>query len=216
MKMFGYFMMSFILLSSLISCTAFMPSRSYLSEMEQESDSSFFRPEKDFPVMAGDNGRYWYTEKERQARTPASDYENRRSREDEAIRMQRENLEAALPEEEQAFYSSFKTRFTTDSEKIFFLELPPSERQNYVESKGWTGSKDVLNNAWETRLATRQSEIMMGMTKQEVMESAGQPDRVEVAGNPRYENERWIYSVEGRSKYIYFESGRVGGWESGR
>ena len=63
MKMFGYFIMSFILLSSLISCTAFMPNRSYLSEMEQESDSSFFRPEKDFPVMAGDNGRYWYTEK---------------------------------------------------------------------------------------------------------------------------------------------------------
>jgi hypothetical protein len=193
-----------------------MPGRSYLAEMEQESDNGFFKPNKDFPVMAGDNGRYWYTDQERKARTPASDYEQRRDRESESIRMHRERLEASLPEEDQALYTQVQNKFTTDSEKIFFLELPYEERLGYIESRGWGRSIDPLNAAWENRLATRQKEIMMGMTKQEVIESAGRPDKVEIAGNPRYENERWAYSIDGSTKYIYFESGRVGGWESGR
>ena len=41
----------------------------------------------------------------------------------------------------------------------------------------------------------------------------GKPMRVEIAGNPRYENERWLYRMNGASKYIYFESGQVQGWE---
>jgi hypothetical protein len=45
------------------------------------------------------------------------------------------------------------------------------------------------------------------------MNTFGRPTRVEVAGNPSYENERWLYSVNGATKYIYFESGRVEGWE---
>jgi hypothetical protein len=216
MKAFCYFLTCFILLSSLISCTAFMPGRSYLSEMEQDSESSFFKPNRDFPVMAGDNGRYWYTDQERKSRTPASDYEQRRDREADIIRSQREALEAALPEEEQALYTQVQSKFTTDSEKIFFLELPYEERLSYVESRGWGRSLDPLNTAWENRLATRQKEIMMGMTKQEVIESAGRPSKVEVAGNPRYENERWMYSIDGVTKYIYFEAGVVGGWDSGR
>ena len=51
--------------------------------------------------------------------------------------------------------------------------------------------------------------------------SWGLPDSVEVAGNPIYGNERWRYkrytpSPEGyrlQSRIIYFESGKVAGWE---
>ncbi len=214
MKAFGYFITSFILLSSLISCTAFMPGRSYLSEMEQGEDGGFFTPNKDFPVMAGDNGRYWYTDSERKSRTPASEYEQRRDRESDSIRAERERLEASLPEEEQALYTSVQNRFTSDSEKVYFLSMTYRDKIDYLDARGWRDRPQDINAAWESRLASRQSDIMMGMTKAEVLEAAGRPLKVEVAGNPRYENERWLYNVEGQSKYIYFEAGTVGGWES--
>lgn len=212
MKIFNFFVTVFILLSSFVSCTAFMSGRSYLSEMENESDAGFFTPNKDFPVMAGDNGRYWYTESERRARTPASEYDQLKERESNAIKEQRARLEASLPEEEQSLYSSVQNRLSTDSEKIYFLELPSRDKRDYIEARGWGRSNDKLNTAWENRLATRQKEVMMGMTKDEVMETVGSPVKVEVAGNPQNQNERWMYVTDNQQKYIYFESGRVGGW----
>ena len=215
MKFLGYSLTIFILLSSLIGCTAFMPGRSYLSQMSEESDGGLFEPYKDFPVVGGDNGRYWYTEKERQSRTPASFQELKQEREFDAMKAQRVHLEAALPSEEQTFYANIRDKMKNDSEKIYYLELPSAEeRMAYAQTKGWTTTPEKYNAEWEKRLATRQSEIALGMTKQEVMDSAGRPERVEIAGNPRNENERWIYSVSGDSKFIYFEAGKVEGWSS--
>ncbi len=51
------------------------------------------------------------------------------------------------------------------------------------------------------------------MSKNDIVASLGKPARVEIAGNPSYENERWVYQFNGSSKYIYFESGVVQGWE---
>ena len=59
----------------------------------------------------------------------------------------------------------------------------------------------------------RKSNAVTGMSKSDVMNNWGEPRRVEIAGNPSFENERWLYSVNGATKYIYFESGRVQGWE---
>ena len=214
MKFIGYFMMIFILLGSLVSCTSFLPGRSYLSQMEDTSDD-YFKPNKDFPVVAGDNGRYWYSDSERKDRTPASEYDERLERESDAMRSQLERLEAALPENEQNLYNSVRGHLPTDSEKIYYLELPSkSERLAYAESKGLETQTKRYGDNWENRLATRQSEVMLGMSKEEVMSSAGRPARVEVAGNPRNENERWQYSVGNTDKYIYFEGGKVEGWSS--
>ncbi len=54
-----------------------------------------------------------------------------------------------------------------------------------------------------------------------VRRSWGSPDNVDVAGNPLYGNERWRFkryspSPEGyrlQSKLVYFEGGKVVGWE---
>jgi outer membrane protein assembly factor BamE (lipoprotein component of BamABCDE complex) len=51
------------------------------------------------------------------------------------------------------------------------------------------------------------------MSKSDVMNHLGHPTRVEVAGNPSYENERWLYTRNGASNYVYFEAGHVEGWE---
>lgn len=64
--------------------------------------------------------------------------------------------------------------------------------------------------------------IRLGMAKQRVKRTLGSPNQVEVAGNPKYENERWTYeenvpTLDGyykEKKVIYFEGGSVVGWES--
>ena len=55
--------------------------------------------------------------------------------------------------------------------------------------------------------------LTVGMTKNEVCVTWGQPAIVEFAGNPSFQNERWSFSRNGRTNYIYFESGRVSGWD---
>lgn len=64
------------------------------------------------------------------------------------------------------------------------------------------------------------NEIALGMTKQMVTQSWGEPDQVEYAGNSVYQNEKWSYrttspSLNGyvhENRVILFESGRVAGW----
>lgn len=64
--------------------------------------------------------------------------------------------------------------------------------------------------------------IHLGMQKNRVKRSLGLPSQVEVAGNPKYGNERWVYvrsvpTLDGyykEKKVIYFEGGSVVGWES--
>lgn len=64
--------------------------------------------------------------------------------------------------------------------------------------------------------------LRIGMEKNRVKRSLGSPQQVEVAGNPKYENERWIYetkvpTLDGyyeEKQVIYFEGGNVVGWEN--
>ena len=44
------------------------------------------------------------------------------------------------------------------------------------------------------------------------MQNWGRPDRMDVAGDPKFQNERWAYQRDGVTNYIYFENGRVEGW----
>lgn len=64
--------------------------------------------------------------------------------------------------------------------------------------------------------------LRLGMQRNRVKRSLGAPAQVEVAGNPKYGNERWIYeknvpTLDGyytERKVIYFERGSVVGWEA--
>lgn len=206
------FILSF-LLTLPIGCTQFQTGRTFLSEMEHD-DSSFFSPQEDFPVVAGDSGRYWMNEEERRARTPASEEDIMETRYSRSLINELRSLEDLQSEESLAFYNRYKPKLGSTSEKIYFLNLPPYERKEYLKTKGIISEeKAPAFNAVERIFAVRKSDILMGMTKDDVLESWGKPMRVEVAGNPRYQNERWLYRMNGASKYIYFESGQVQGWE---
>src|SRR5690606_4784410 len=111
--------------------------------------------------------------------------------------------------DEEAFYEKYRGELRTTSEKIYFLKLSDYERRDYLISRGLIQIKENL----PTLQVSKNQSVRQGMTKNEVIASLGNPARIDVAGNPQNENERWLYSAEGTQKYIYFEAGTVYGWE---
>lgn len=201
------------LLIAITGCTQFHTGRSFLAAMEND-DSRFFNPTDDFPVVAGDNGRYWNTENEQKRRTPASEEDVAQSRSQRLLNQELRNLESSESEEGANFYERHRHQLQTTSEKIFFLKLPPHERRDYLMSRGFIAEpKSQALSQPERMFGIRKQDIQLGMSKTDVAASWGKPVRVEVAGNPQNENERWLYKMNGASKYIYFEAGQVQGWE---
>ena len=71
--------------------------------------------------------------------------------------------------------------------------------------------------------AIQNQDIVPGMSQQDVVSAWGHPRDIEVAGDGTHGNERWVYYSGNSNHYgvsktrvIYFENGRVAGWESGR
>ena len=202
------------LLLSATGCTQFHTGRSFLSAMEND-DSRFFHPSDDFPVVAGDSGRFWNTDDEQKRRTPASEQDLVQSRSQRLLSQELRDLEQSESEEGQNFYENHRHQLQTTSEKIYFLKLPHHERRDYLMSRGFIkeqASTQVLAQP-ERMFGLRKQEIQIGMTKTDVAASWGKPVKVEFAGNPQNENERWLYKMNGAPKYIYFEAGQVQGWE---
>ena len=200
------------LLLLLSACAEFPTGRTYLSEMDHE-DSTFYRPDEDFPVVGGDAEVTGMSMNEyRRTRMPRSEEEKSYDRETQVLREELRALENAQSEEEMEFYQDHKKKFANTSEKIYYLKLPRGERRQYLQERGFLQSP-ARSPASVGTYSPKRNEVFMGMTKNDVMGSLGKPSRVEVAGNPSFENERWLYNFNGSSKYIYFESGVVQGWE---
>lgn len=122
-------------------------------------------------------------------------------------------------EREQYFRN--KPFMKSDRERMEFLSLGSYEdRSRWLNAKGIQAS--TTQHPPEIQNLIDVNDITLGMTKSAVRDSWGEPDNVEVAGNPMYGNERWHYteqtsSTEGyhtQNRLVYFESGRVVGWES--
>lgn len=196
----------------LVSCAEFPTGRTYLTEMEHD-DSSFYRPDEDFPVVGGDAEVTGMSMDEyRRNRLPRTAEEKELDREGQLLRHELQALESAQSEDEIAHYQKYKKRLATNSERIYYLKLPRGERRQYLQDRGFIENPTRAPASVDQALA-RRSQVGIGMTKNDVMASLGRPARVEVAGNPSFENERWLYQFGSNSKYIYFESGIVQGWE---
>jgi outer membrane protein assembly factor BamE (lipoprotein component of BamABCDE complex) len=123
--------------------------------------------------------------------------------------------------QEREQYFKNKAYMKNDRDRLAFLNLPSFEaRQRWLNGKGIQAG--AMQNAPEIQALVDNNDITVGMTKQAVRDSWGEPDLIEVAGNPIYGNERWHFSgqtssTEGyqtQNRIVYFESGRVVGWES--
>jgi hypothetical protein len=206
----------FPLLFGLAACSQFQTGRSYLSEMEYD-DSPYYRPAVDFPVLAGDTGSMGRRLEDYEPATPLSKDAAYARKRESSLEGELLRLESVQSEEELDFYQSQKKYFSTTSEKIYFLKLPSHERDEYLGSRGFAKMTDREEDSASRQPASyfgvRTATLGLGMNKDEVVESLGRPYKVEIAGNPSFENERWVYKMNGATKYIYFESGTVQGWE---
>lgn len=122
---------------------------------------------------------------------------------------------------EREQYSKILPWLESDAEKIEFLSINSIEsRQAWINSKNiWRRSQSATSDSKEVIDA---GDIAVGMPMDHVRKSWGEPQNVEVSGNPLYHNERWKYvkfisSANGyrqEKRFVYFEGGRVVGWET--
>lgn len=150
------------------SCAQFQMPMPDFEDIQRNADVDIFKPNRDFPVIAGDQDMDW----ERPSQ-PSKNTERYRS--PASYGYSRYSMNESADENEQEYKKAEKAPS--------YFRVPTAAR------------------------------VGMGMTKEEVMDQLGRPTKVEVAGNPENENERWGYLANGAMKYIYFESGYVEGWE---
>jgi hypothetical protein len=232
---------SLILLSlsaSLFGCSI-LDHRDYREQMEYGAfDQPMFEANKDFMIVSGDRGRDYRSRKEQENRTPASVRDSSEYRYKASLTRERNFLENQMAEEEYQDYLGLRDSLGNTSQQIFYLRLSERERRSYLRTRGIKQNpsrnlqnyqarnnnsaprqqvrKNLLNQGLTAfdhgRSNTRNKDITMGMVKDDVVRNWGRPERMDVAGDPRHQNERWAYRKNGNIKYIYFEKGRVEGW----
>jgi hypothetical protein len=121
---------------------------------------------------------------------------------------------AAFSQRKDRKPSSIQESNTQDSGNSFGMGL-----LNFLGLTGPSDGKPSSRDGYETDNST----LTLGMSMPKVRKLWGQPQDVEVAGDPNSGNERWTYlnglsNQWGTSNYrvVYFEQGQVAGWESKR
>lgn len=137
-------------------------------------------------------------------------------------RVELRRLESKLTyESEKRQYYAYKPYFRNDYERIQFLRIPTREaRERFARQKGLRSEEMDFDRM--TMQLIEANDVGRGMSPNAVKQSWGEPDFIETAGNPIYGNERWIYNklvstqdgYRQEKRIIYFESGRVAGWET--
>ncbi|MEZ0390794.1 MAG: hypothetical protein ACAH59_01165 [Pseudobdellovibrionaceae bacterium] len=131
---------------------------------------------------------------------------------------QLENSLSTRKETEQ--YSKALPWFQNDYERVQFLSLPGFEaRQKWLTDKGFNSRSGSVQTDMKDLIEAQ--DIAVGMPQSVVRQSWGDPDTVEVSGNPQFKNERWRYNryVSSQDGYksehrtVYFEGGKVVAWE---
>lgn len=201
----------------LTSCASLTENRSFVDQMDRNSDGLFV-PGRDFRVVPGDSGHAYRSPEEIMERTPASYRSKDQILEQRSLMTELQQREQALNHMERQEYLRAQEFLESESERLYYLSLSTQDRRHYIQARsyGSPGPSEQISvghsQFFRETGGYHQSRLGLGMSKQDVTQAWGQPSRVEVAGNPRHENERWAY-IEGRQvRYIYFENGRVNGW----
>jgi hypothetical protein len=200
-----------LLLIFMTSCGTLQ--RSFIDQMDRESDGMVV-PGKDFPVIGGDSGEVFRNKEEIHLRTPASERGDSRRKNVASIRQELAAKEEALQVEEEIDQYRKDLRFLpSDSDKLYYLSLQGEERSRYIETKkedtleDKKGSQNLVD-----KHSVRGSALYLGMEKEQVLKNWGRPSKVDIAGNPKLQNERWSFVEDGNIRQVYFEGGKVQGW----
>lgn len=135
------------------------------------------------------------------------------------VRLKRAETRLASKRDKKQYYG-IRSALKNDRERLYFLSLPTFEaRERWAAMRGIGGADEARTD--EVAKTIEANDIALGMSQKAVLESWGDPDAVESAGNPLYGYERWKYNryISGNDGYqkemriVYFEGGRVVGWE---
>lgn len=122
---------------------------------------------------------------------------------------------------EKEHYSRILPWFEGDEERVEYLSLPDLEQK-----ESWAKSRSVWQRSGspsgQTLSLIQNQDIALGMPREYVRKSWGEPQSVDVSGDPSFLNERWKYlkyvsSTQGykqEKKIVYFEGGKVVGWST--
>ncbi len=117
-------------------------------------------------------------------------------------------------------YSKMLPWFKDDQERIDFLSQGGfEEKQEWLNEQNFLARPQQITG--EMKELVEAQDITLGMPQALVKKSWGDPDVVEVSGNPQFRNERWRYNkyvstsdgYKSEKKVVYFEGGKVVGWE---
>ena len=145
--------------------------------------------------------------------------ENERTAIETRLQLKRKEQKLANRREKQQYFQ-LRSSLRSDRERLYFLSLPSFEaRERWASHRGLASTQDVYTD--EVAKTIDANDISLGMSQKAVTESWGDPDAVEVAGDPVYGFERWKYNryISGNDGYqkemriVYFEGGKVVGWE---
>lgn len=156
-------------------------------------------------------------------RTSRSSSEGPEERDSEKVsrKTQLKQLENSLStRKETEQYSKALPWFSDDDERIEFLRLPGFEaRQRWLTDHNFSSRSAQVQSSLKDLVEAQ--DIAVGMPQALVRQAWGDPDSVEVSGNPQFRNERWRYNkfvstqdgYKPEKKTVYFEGGKVVGWE---
>lgn len=201
-------------LFTLSGCAGLLGNRSFIDQMDHDSGSIWVAGQ-DFDLTSGDSGRAHRSRDEILERTPVDGLTREQALENKSVRDELVAKLNSLTDEQYTQYSSVRDHLDSDSEKIYYLNLPAREREEYVRTKMFSVYKKNMrapashNFGYKT---ARAPTVSVGMRKNDIMKIWGRPAQVDVAGDPRYENERWSFYDGSQIKQIYFENGQVSGW----
>ena len=179
----------------------------------------FFVPEKHFSMVSGDRGKAYRNHTDIKNRIPLSRRQRKKKNYQQSLRAELHKKEKALAPKEYEEYMDSISYLGHISEKIYYLNLPSFERKKYVEGKKLREQRIKEKNRGIPLLKMKEfgrGEIHPGMNKKMVLEKWGRPMRVDVAGDPVKQNERWSFYHGGQLRHIYFEGGVVQGWRMER
>ncbi len=200
-----------VLILTLTSCAGMISNRSYIEIMEDEP-VDLFVPGQDFQAISGDVGEAYRSTREIKRRTPPTEAYQKHQAQEASLAQELSYLESIQNKRAMAQYLKHREKIGGISERIYFLKIASmNERDEYLRYRGIMGETPFYDDK-EYQHAGEQSELLVGMSKDQVLNSLGRPIRRDVAGDPQFENERWAYLLEGQTKYIFFESGKVEGW----
>jgi hypothetical protein len=222
------FLIVLILASSCAGLDGLFEQRTFIDQMDHQTDG-YFVPGENFNVVPGDGGQAYRSRRDINHRTPANIHDKKEDQYERSINRELAEKEKKLSPREYRRYMENSEYYPSESEKIYFLSLSRSDRREYLENKGaaWSGGKSggsAMNtlaaapsfenkyNNYVDSMTSSTRDLVLGMDKKRVIGTWGRPARIDVAGDPSNQNERWSFFENGRVKVVYFESGQVQGW----